>query len=538
MKRPLPLLLLPVLLASLVPASARAAELRRFAVVVGANQGAPGRLRLHYAVEDADRFAELLQQLGGVSPADCLTLREPARQPLLDALSQVRQRALAARDDGQRTEVLFYFSGHADEAGLMLGRERISYRELRDTLAAMPADVGIAVLDACASGAITRLKGGKAHPAFLTDESVQVRGHAFLTSSSESEAAQESDQLQGSFFTHALVSGLRGAADASGDGKVTFGEAYQFAFDETLARTASTQGGAQHPAYDIRMAGTGDVVLTDVRETSASLVLGPDLDGRIYVWDAGHHLLAELGKPAGRTVELGLEPGEYELRYEQPASLFQTRITVARGERHSVTRVGMTPLRRAPTRLRGPGPGAAPGPLLASRSRVELQLGGSDLSVHTASDGDATDVAGGAVALSFGYWLNESFALDVTLGGSSLEASTTEQDDGTTVRTRGLFHVLVGTRYYPPLPGRIRPHLGLAVGPVSQYEVVETDDQTDVSRSDTRVALQSRVGVDVLIGRSFVTTVQGGILWRRRHGNQYGLMIGFGWAFGGRRTLE
>src|SRR4029453_1016686 len=103
-----------------------------------------------------------------------------------------------------------YFSGHADEQGLMLGRELMPYRDLRAAVSAIGADVGITILDACASGAIT-------------------------PSSSEDEAAQESERLRGSFFTHALLSGLRGAADVSDDGKVTLNEAYQFAFQETLA---------------------------------------------------------------------------------------------------------------------------------------------------------------------------------------------------------------------------------------------------------------------------------------------------------------
>ncbi len=544
MRRSLPLLLLPALLGSLAPARAGAGELRRFALVVGANQGAPDRLRLRYAIQDAERFARLITQMGGVSEADCLTLREPGRQPLLDALGVVRERSLQARRTGQRTEVLFYFSGHADESGLMLGRERLGYRELREALAAMPTDVGIAVLDACASGAITRLKGGRLHPAFLTDESAQVRGHAFLTSSSESESAQESDQLQGSFFTHALLTGLRGGADASGDGKVTFGEAYQFAFDETLTRTTATQGGAQHPAYDIRMAGTGDVVLTDVRETSASLVLGPELEGRLYVWDADHHLLAELSKVAGRTVELGLEPGEYELRYEQQASLLKTRVVVAKGERRAVTRVEMTPLRRQPTRLRGAAAGAPADPYsLASRARAELLLGGSDLRVRTEAGGDSADVAGGAVGLDFGYWLSDALALDIAFGGSGLETSTREQADGTTVETRGLFHVLAGVRFYPPLPGIIRPHVALAAGPVSQYEVVAVEglagqESTEASRNDTRVGLQLRGGLDILLGRGFVVGVQGGVLWRRDRGNQYAGMLALGWRFGGRRLPD
>ncbi len=41
----------------------------------------------------------------------------------------------------------------------------------------------------------------------------------FLTSSSASEDSQESDELKGSFFTHALLSGLLGAADENRDGQ-------------------------------------------------------------------------------------------------------------------------------------------------------------------------------------------------------------------------------------------------------------------------------------------------------------------------------
>jgi hypothetical protein len=100
-----------------------------------------------------------------------------------------------------------------------------------------------------------------------------MRGHAFLTSSAETEAAQESDRIRASYFTHYLISGFRGAADLSGDGKVTLNEAYQFAFNETLGRTVDTRGGAQHPSYDINLTGTGDVVMTDVRQTTATIVL-------------------------------------------------------------------------------------------------------------------------------------------------------------------------------------------------------------------------------------------------------------------------
>ena len=177
------------------------------------------------------------------------------------------------------------------------------------------------------------MKGGKARPAFLVDASANMRGHAFLTSSAETEAAQESDRIRASYFTHYLISGFRGAADLSGDGRVTLNEAYQFAFNETLGRTVDTKGGAQHPSYDINLSGTGDVVMTDIRQTTATLVLGEDLEGRFFVRNAARELVVELYKPRGRRVELGVEPGAYEVRIELPKSSLLAKASVDEGVR-------------------------------------------------------------------------------------------------------------------------------------------------------------------------------------------------------------
>ena len=156
-----------------------AATVQRFTLVIGANFGGAERPRLQYAVSDAERFARVLIELGGVAPENEIILRQPKLKELLDALDQLSARVAEARRTsgaaGGRTEVLFYYSGHADERGLLLGDDRYSYRTLRDRLDQIPADVRIAVLDACASGAFTRLKGGKARPAFLVDA---VRHHA------------------------------------------------------------------------------------------------------------------------------------------------------------------------------------------------------------------------------------------------------------------------------------------------------------------------------------------------------------------------
>src|SRR5439155_1760197 len=92
------------------------------------------------------------------------------------------------------------------------------------------------------------------------------------------ELALESREIRGSFFTHHFVSGLRGAADASGDGRVTLAEAYEYAFSRTVSATSGTVVGPQHPAYDYRLSGKGDFVLTDLLRPSGVLELPAGYD--------------------------------------------------------------------------------------------------------------------------------------------------------------------------------------------------------------------------------------------------------------------
>jgi hypothetical protein len=487
MKRLVPVPLLLALAWPAAPAASRpsSAPIRRFALVVGANRGAPDRVPLRYAVVDAERFAEVVTRMGGVAAADRTVLRDPTRQALLDALGATAGRAGQARAEASRVEVIVYFSGHADDQGLMLGRETLPYRELRTAVGAMGADVGITILDACASGAITRWKGGQIHPAFLSDASQVVQGYAFLTSSSENEAAQESERLRGSFFTHALLTGLRGAADMSGDGRVTLSEAYQFAFQETLVQTAPTQAGAQHPTYDIKMAGTGDVVMTDVARNSASLILGPDYDGRFFVLDAQRHLVAELYKPAGRRVELGVEPGAYDVFYEQEKKLLSAALKLDDGQHQELVRGGLRETRRRVHPIRGQGPEGAAPDLLDGRFRAQV----------------------GVNELSFLHWFSPRFGVDVTFG---------ESWDVT------LSDVSLSGRFYPRTTGRVRPYGLLGLGEAQSYPYEQST-----------FGFIAGAGLDTYLGRHFSLGLNARQFLHPGGHSPRRLSLTLGWTFGG-----
>jgi hypothetical protein len=326
---------------------------KRFAMVMGANNGGPNRVLLKYAVSDAKSLIKVLEDMGGVTRDDCILLEEPKRKMFFSQMKKLQQRINKARSEYRRVEVIFYYSGHSDEKNILIGEEKISYKEFRDTINRVEADIRIAILDSCASGAFTRLKGGKKRSPFLFDAAYDMKGSAFMTSSSSNEASQESDRLKGSFFTHYLISGLRGAADMTQDGRITLSEAYQYAFSETLSQTQKTLSGPQHPNQNIQMTGTGDVVMTDIRKSSAVLVIGKNIFGRIFIHNQGNVLVLELNKPYGRNIEIGLEQGKYRIINIREGKIYESKITLQEGKKAKLEIDRLKETDRIDTKARG-----------------------------------------------------------------------------------------------------------------------------------------------------------------------------------------
>lgn len=327
--------------------------IKRFCILVGANDGGPERETLRYAVSDALSLRKVFTTMGGIEIQDCLLQVNPKKEELLEAMVQMESMAGAAAAANQRVEVIFYYSGHSDVEGLLLGDEHLEYRTLRSRFDKIPADVHIAILDSCFSGAFTRLKGGSTQAPFMAETGYDMKGYAFLSSSSSSEASQESDHLRGSFFTHYVVAGLRGAADHNNDERVTLNELYQFAYSETLTRTEKTFAGPQHPNYSIQMSGTGDVVITQVRSGGAVLVLPEFISGRVSIRDSRAGLVAEIRKEHGRETNLALDPESYTILYQDEDLLKQAQIDLGYGSEKRLAQSDFTVVEYEYRRLRG-----------------------------------------------------------------------------------------------------------------------------------------------------------------------------------------
>lgn len=299
----------PILAAALLPASAKTV---RLALIAGHNRGLDSDPRLQYAESDAQKMAELLVEAGGVEEDDVVLLKSPRPEDLDRAFEDIRAKGAAA-DPADEVVFLFYYSGHGTGTHLKLGRKEYPLQELKERIDHVPAKLRIGILDACQSGAITRLKGARLVEPFVVENKLKTEGSVLIASSAPDENAQESDQLQGSFFTHNLMSALRGAGDVSGDRRVTLMEAYQYAFHKTLVETEDSRGGAQHPMAALDLDVQGDVVLTDLNSGRGGLSFKPELDGDLLVADAKSLVMAEFHKEKGKDAFLALPPGTYRV---------------------------------------------------------------------------------------------------------------------------------------------------------------------------------------------------------------------------------
>lgn len=355
--------LLILLCALALPAPALA-EIARYAVVIGHNTGDEGDLPLRYAEEDARRIADVLAELGGFRGDRVVVLRGPTPDAVQAALIDLNDRI---RTRGEPALLVVFYSGHADARALHLGDGLLPLERLEQLVRGSAASFRLLIVDACRSGALTRVKGGTpvAAPAIRLARRLPSDGVVFWTSSSADEDAQESEELRGSFFTHYLVSGLLGAADANSDGAVTLSEAYSHAYEATLRASSRTLAGLQHATYREETHGLSDITLTWLAAGSRGLAAFP----------AGHDYLIMQGNRDGQVVaevgardaqrRISLRAGSYFVRARAAKHLLEGRVAVRSSELTTVDEAALDRVEYARLVRKGGG-------LRARADRLEL----------------------------------------------------------------------------------------------------------------------------------------------------------------------
>jgi hypothetical protein len=407
-----------IALALLLPGAAAAQE--RFAIVVGNNAGQPPEVALSYAETDAERMASALESVGGVRPENLVLLRGQDAGTLRRTLIAINDRVRAA---GRGSVLIVYYSGHSDALALHLGATSLELSELEQLVRGSAAGFRLLIVDACRSGALTHVKGGTPVAPFevRVDERVAGEGAVFLTSSSASEDSQESDEIKGSFFTHALISGLLGAADANGDGRVTLDEAYRYAYEATLRASSRTLSGVQHPTFEYEVRGEGDVVLSTLDLGSPSRAFIELPTGISWLLFQGSEEGAVVGEvnARDRSRKLSVRAGRYFVRGRGSDVLFEGNVEAPAGGTAVVDEARLA--RTSYARLVRKG-----GPASSSAS-VELEA-----RARSALLDDGTTCPGAAVGLAIAL---RSFTITPRLGwcrggfaNSGIDATLDEYD--------------------------------------------------------------------------------------------------------------
>ena len=101
-------------------------------------------------------------------------------------------------------------------------------------------------------------------------------------------------------------------ADRDDDDRVTLSEAYGYAYDQTVQRSAASTANVMHPSVEMNLEGAGRLTLTTIAPQTAALRISPDKDTRylLYRRPAGV-LTAEVWARSDTPVDSPLAPGEY-----------------------------------------------------------------------------------------------------------------------------------------------------------------------------------------------------------------------------------
>jgi hypothetical protein len=277
---------------------------------------------------------------------------------------------------------------------------------------AIPAALRILVTDACRSYP-SRSKGVTTEPGFAIANPTTnpADGVVWLYASGEGEPAQESDELEGALFTHYWVSSLRGAGDENGDGRVTLAESYDFAYSQTLLRSARSSGVLQHPSavFDLREA--APIVLTRTFASGTALLLPRAADAHYLVYSMGSRaVLGEVWGSVDREVAFALAPGHYLVQRRSPAGSGAVDVSLASGQSRTLASSDFRPVQEEELASKG-------GAVVLRPNEVGLAIdaGASRLSSYA-----------GILALRYAYrWDEWAVSVGVS-GGHGIESTSAE----------------------------------------------------------------------------------------------------------------
>lgn len=198
----------------------------------------PNVTKLTKAEEDAKAIAEIYKHK--TSNVILYTGRFADRASILRATKD--QFSHAKEGD----MIVFAFSGHGYQGGICpydvteTGKNNIKYDEILAIMQKSKATKKVLLIDACYSGGF---RTGSSHKHQSSEAKINKTDVVMFLASRTNETSKESKFMTNGFFTHYLVNGLKGNADANRDRIVTARELFDFISTNVIERS----GEKQHP---------------------------------------------------------------------------------------------------------------------------------------------------------------------------------------------------------------------------------------------------------------------------------------------------
>jgi len=220
-----------------------------YAVVIGIGQYREEVIpKVSYAVQDAQAIAGLLEAQAGI-PKTHIKLLTDARATLSDLRNHLGD-WLRMRVKADST-VYVYYAGHGTpnlqtQSGAIVPWDGhpdfpsglYPLKELEDTLSKLPTKNVVVFLDSCFSGGAGRSVIAKGARPMGLQYPVLSQGEVMvLAAATGTQISSDYDKAGHGLFTHYLLAGLQGEADADKDGLVTLKEITPFVRDR-VAHTA------------------------------------------------------------------------------------------------------------------------------------------------------------------------------------------------------------------------------------------------------------------------------------------------------------
>lgn len=222
---------------------------RLYVLAVGVSNYDDRTLRLQYPAKDAKDFAAAMQgQTGLYREVVVKHLPDASAEQVLDGLDWLRKE-VTAKDVG-----VLFLAGHGvndadgdyyylprDANTERLRRTAVPYYEVKKTLSSLPGKT-LAFIDTCHSGNVMGARRGTADMTrIVNDLSAAENGVVVFTSSTGRQYSLENAEWKNGAFTKAVVEGLSGKADFTGDGAISINELDTWIADRVKKLTGNQQ---------------------------------------------------------------------------------------------------------------------------------------------------------------------------------------------------------------------------------------------------------------------------------------------------------